>query len=693
MSLSKDALRGILKTYEEAYYSGESIVSDEEYDALKEQYIELFGEYDFVPNEGETGFTKVKHKYPLKSLGKVQINDIDLEEKVRKMLPLVIQPKFDGLSIEITKVDGKLKFVTRGDGEEGDDVTVQCMQIPGILSLLDLFDNEDQSFRAEIIMTHEDFERLNKKRAEDGLKLFDNCRNAAAGMLRNIKDLSKIDGLTIMLYEELSSIDTQTNVIANMIVKLKNVCAPSYIRVAATYEYSDERKLDDAIKKLKSLEEYRCHIDYDIDGWVVKSNKYNSLELYGGYTGHHPKNAFSIKGEAKGEWTKLKSITWQVGKENITPVAELEPVRITGSTIERATLHNVSFLKAIDLDKIYVKGGRTLVHVVKANDVIPRITQVKQIDDSVEENGTMKATFNGIEVGKLKAFDIQVVTTTPPKTCPICGAPTAIKDSDSESEILICTGANCPAKMQRKMELLASREAFNITGLSEGTIAKIVKTFGLESYRDVLLMQKDDILALEGFAEKSADKLEKAIYKARESQPIDKVLYASCIPLIGRDACKKIFEHYTIREFEEILEKDEEEALKDLTAIPTIGEKMAKSLYDNKIEYYYTSEYIYRMTDIKKEDKKEVKNQKTFCITGQREPFKTIIEEAGHKVTGSVSKKTDALVCYIPEEEDTPDRKKSSKEKNAEKLGVKILRTESALRNYINGIDSSFMFK
>lgn len=679
MSLSKDALRGILKTYEEAYYSGGSIVSDEEYDALKEQYIELFGEYDFVPNEGETGFTKVKHKYPLKSLGKVQINDIDLEEKVRKMLPLVIQPKFDGLSIEITKVDGKLKFVTRGDGEEGDDVTVQCMQIPGILSLLDLFDNEDQSFRAEIIMTHEDFERLNKKRAEDGLKLFDNCRNAAAGMLRNIKDLSKIDGLTIMLYEELSSIDTQTNVIANMIVKLKNVCAPSYIRVAATYEYSDERKLDDAIKKLKSLEEYRCHIDYDIDGWVVKSNKYNSLELYGGYTGHHPKNAFSVKGEAKGEWTKLKSITWQVGKENITPVAELEPVRITGSTIERATLHNVSFLKAIGLtfleykDK-YGQQPLTKVRVVKANDVIPRIIEIKQP-----------------KIAEVAHSYCNIIL--PPKTCPICGAPTAIKESDSESEILICTGANCPAKMQRKMELLASREAFNITGLSEGTIAKIVKTFELESYRDVLLMQKDDILALEGFAEKSADKLKKAIYKARESQPIDKVLYASCIPLIGRDACKKIFEHYTIREFEEILEKDEEEALKDLTAIPTIGEKMAKSLYDNKIEYYYTSEYIYRMTDIKKEDKKEVKNQKTFCITGQREPFKTIIEEAGHKVTGSVSKKTDALVCYIPKEEDTPDRKKSSKEKNAEKLGVKILRTESALRNYINGIDSGFMFK
>lgn len=678
MSLGKEALRGILKAYEEAYYSGESVVSDEEYDGLKDLYVEMYGEYDFVPGEGNTEFEKVKHLYPLKSLEKVQLNDPDLKEKVRKMLPLVIQPKFDGLSIEITKVNGKLKFVTRGNGEEGDDVTAQCMQIERIEELLNLFDNEEQSFRAEILMFHSDFEKLNKQRAEDGLELFKNCRNAAAGMLRNTNDLSKINGLTIMLYEDLSSIDTQTNVICYMQNKLKN--PESNILISPTFLYiDDEEYLDKAIKKLHSLEEFRTEIDYDIDGWVVKSNKYNSLELFGGYTGHHPKNAFAVKGEAKGEWTKIKSITWQVGKENITPVAELEPVEITGSTIERATLHNVSFLKAIGLTSLEYKDKYgtqplTMVRVVKANDVIPRIIEVKN-----PENEDNAHSYSNI--------------IHPPSKCPVCGAPTAIKDTESDSEIFICTGDNCPAKMQRKMELMASREAFNITGLSEGTIAKVIDTFDLESYRDVLLMNKEDILKLDGFAEKSADKLEKAIYKARETQPIDKVLYASCIPLIGRDACKKIFEYYTIKEFEEILEKDEEDALKDLTAIPTIGEKMAKSLYDNKIEYYYTSEYIYRMTDIKKEDKKEVKNQKTFCITGQREPFKTIIEESGHKVTGSVSKKTDALVCYIPDEEDTPDRKKSSKEKNAEKLGIKILRTEPALRNYINGIDCGFMFK
>lgn len=686
MSLSKDALRGILKTYEEAYYSGESIVTDEEYDVLKDQYIELFGEYDFVPNEGKTEFTKIKHLYPLKSLEKVQLNDPYLKEKIKKMLPFVIQPKFDGLSIEITKVNGKLKFITRGDGETGDDVTLQCMQIPGILSLLALFDNEDQSFRAELLMRHSDFEKLNKQRAEDGLELFKNCRNAAAGMLRNL-DLSKINGLTIMIYEDLSSIETQSNVIASIKEKLQKVFTPnSNFLITPNFEYSSEKDLDKAIEKLQSLEDFRTKIDYDIDGWVVKSNKYNSLELFGGYTGHHPKNAFAVKGEAKGEWTKIKSITWQVGKENITPVAELEPVEITGSTIERATLHNVSFLKAIGLNSIFIKGGKTLVYVVKANDVIPRIIQVKQEKDLKYKNKNLKNILKSSD----NNFVMELVT--PPEKCPICGAPTIFKNTESESKILICTGENCPAKIQRKMELMASREAFNITGLSEGTIAKIIDTFDLFSYREVLLMRKDDILKLEGFAEKSADKLEKAIYKARKEQPIDKVLYASCIPLIGRDACKKIFNHYTINELKEILEKDEEEAIKDLTAVSTIGRKMAKSLYDNKDEYYNLLSYIYVVKDIKKEQQKGIKNQKTFCITGQREPFKTIIEEAGHKVTGSVSKKTDALICYIPEEEDTPDRKKSSKEKNAEKLGIKIIRTENKLKNFINNIDGGFIF-
>lgn len=686
MSLGQDALLALLKTYEEAYYSGESIITDEEYDALKEQYVEMYGEYDFVPNEGETGFTKVKHKYPLKSLGKFQIDDSNLKEEVKKMLPLVIQPKFDGLSIEITMVDGELKFVTRGDGEIGDDVTAQCMQIPNVDYLKVLFKTGEESFRAEILMCHDDFKRINKKRAEDGLELFKNCRNAAAGMLRNTNDLSKVEGLTIMLYEELSSIDTQTNVVNSFNYKLKDVFSTNII-VTPIYEYNDETELDLAIKKLESLDDYRTYLNYDIDGWVVKSNKYNSLELFGGYTGHHPKNAFAVKGEAKGEWTKIKSITWQVGKENITPVAELEPVAIEGSTIERATLHNISVMKALGLTSLCYENKKPLtsVYVVKANDVIPKIIKVKHDNTDCTSHEDIKAYFNGHEIGKMSATDFTVNMIRFPKTCPVCGAPTAIKDTESDSEILICTGEECPAKMQRKMEHLASREAFNIAGLSEGTVAKILDTYELDSFMDVLLMTKEDILGLEGFADKSADKLAKALKKAREEQPIDKVLYACSIPLIGKDASKKIFNHYTIKEFDEILNKDEEQAVKDLTAVPDIGLKMAQSLYKNKLEYYCMTEYIYSIKDIK-EKKKKVANQKTFCITGQREPFKTIIEEAGHKITGSVSKKTDALVCAIAEEDNTPDRKKSSKELKAEELNIKILRTEAALRNFINGI-------
>lgn len=664
MSLGKDALRGILKTYEEAYYSGESIISDEEYDSLKAIYTEMNGEYDFIPNEGITSFRKVEHLYPLLSLDKVQLNDPDLEDKIKNMLPLVIQPKFDGLSIEITKIDGKLRFVTRGDGQVGDDVTEQCMQIKDIKELMNLFDNEEQSFRAEILMLHDDFNKLNKERREEGIEEFKNCRNAAAGMLRN-KDLSKIKGLSIVLYEDLSSIDQQVNVIGYMKERIKET---KNIFISPTYLYLTD--INKAINRLKTLEEFRQEINYDIDGWVVKSNEYNSLELYGGYTGHHPKNAFAVKGEAKGEWTKIKSITWQVGKENITPVAELEPVEITGSTIERATLHNVSFLKAIGLTFLEYKDKYgtqplTMVRVVKANDVIPRIIEVKNPEN--EENA--HSYLNVVH---------------PPSKCPVCGAPTAIKDKNSDSIIITCTGNNCPAKIQRKMELLVSREALDIKGISEGLISKIYNTFNIKHFSQLLDITKEDLLLLDNIAEKSATNIFNSIQKAINQQDIDRVLYASNIPLIGKDVSKKIFSVYTKEEFDALLQLNKKYFVDILISINTIGIKIAESLYEYKEEYYKVSSKIKTINNIKnKINSSKKEEQKTICITGQREPFKTIIEEAGYKVVGSVSKKTNALMCYISEEQNTDTRKKSSKEKKAEALGVKIIRTEAELKDYI----------
>lgn len=618
--MNQQEFLNLLKKYEEAYYSGESLVSDEEYDVLKEQYVSQYGEYDFVPSEGDTGFKRVKHLYPLKSLDKVQLSDKDkLRKEITRLWPVVIMPKFDGLSIEIQP---NLKFITRGNGEKGDDVTAQCMQITDIDELKGLKFENNGPLRAEIIMTHSDFNTLNAERETAGLKLYDNCRNTAAGMLRNL-DLNKVKGLTVMIYENLGSTSAHSLSIQAIESTIGQdvLDRTDNIRITPVYKPVD---IDAALNFLDNLENFRKLIDYDIDGWVVKSDLDNSLEHFGGYTGHHPKNAFSVKGEAKGAWTKINSITWQVGKENITPVAELEPVYIDGSTISRATLHNVSFLKAIGLNDIIINGGRTLVKVVKANDVIPKIIKVKREYDSEE---------------------VAIDTVQAPTKCPICGGETAIKDSDSDSEILICTNEDCSAKIQAKAELMASRDALDITGLSEGTIAKILDTYEVNSHEEILSITKEHLLALDGFAEKSAQSLYDAIQKAIKKQSIDKVLYASAIPLIGKSTAKDICKVYTIEELSNILAKSDTDAVKDLCKIKGIGKETANSLVKHKDKFRLMFVAINEVTDIAVKDNNPNKEQYSICITGQREPFKTIIESAGHKVTSSVSKKTKALIA------------------------------------------------
>lgn len=645
----------LLKKYEEAYYKGEPKISDEEYDILKAKYESKYGEYEYVPSEGNnTGFNKVKHIYPLLSLDKIQITEKDkLRKELERLWPVVIQPKFDGLSIEI---QSNGRFITRGDGHIGDDVTEQCMQIANIDIITDMLEESEEieSLRAEIIMTHQAFKELNKEREEKGIELYSNPRNAAAGMLRN-KDITKIKGLTVVIYEELGSICNESDDIYN-IEQLIGEDDLEYIeetiRITPMYKPKD---IEAAISFLENLEGYRKIIDYDIDGWVVKSDIDNSLEYHGGMTGHHPKNAFAVKGEAKGTWTKIKSITWQVGKENITPVAELEPVEIEGSIISRATLHNVSFLKAMGLDYIVTINGQTLVKVVKANDVIPKIIEIKH--ETIEkESISMETSY--------------------PKKCPVCNQPTAIKESDSDSEILICTNEDCSAKLKARIEHMASREALNIVGMSESTIDKIMDIYNITKSTDILFLRKEHILKLEGFAEKSAVNLEKAILKAIDNVTIDKVLYASSIPLIGRTASKDICKYYSIDELSIILDKEDEQAIKDICKVKGIGKESAKLLIKYKNRFGELFACINNVIDIKTNNNKSNKDQLVFCITGQREPYKTIIEEAGHKVTNSISKKTKALISADGD-------LTSSKAKKAIELNIPIIKTEEELKELI----------
>lgn len=651
-NLSKEEFQKLLKGYEQAYYSGESLVSDEEYDALKDKYIELYGEYNFVPNEGDTGFKRVKHRYPLLSLSKKQLDDKEgVKELLKKLWPVIIEPKFDGLSIGIDK-----GCTTRGDGEEGDDVTAQCLKINGMQSCIDY----NKPLRAEILMTHTAFEQLNLEREASGLELYSNCRNAAAGMLRNL-DLTKIKGLTVMIYEELGSIKPETEDLKAIKDNLEDLIAETDVFITPYYI---PQSIDEAIGYLDKLEEFRESIDYDIDGWVIKSNQPDSLNLFGGMTGHHPKNAFAVKGKAKGAWTEIHSVTWQVGRENITPVAELKPIEIDGSVISRCTLHNVSVMKALGLNTIFCdEYNKTYAYVVKANDVIPKIIR---IDHRIDNEESIECTVKAAYINS---------TVNPPAICPICKGKTAIKDTESDSEILICTNPNCEAKLQAKIEHMAKRDAFDIKGLSEGTISKILDTYVITSPTEVLSITKEEILQLEGFADKSATQLEESIKTCVTNQPLDKVLYASAIPLIGKTASKDICKRYTAEELNHILELEKEKAVVELCKVKGIGRIAAESLYDNQEQYKLMFVAISKVTDIAVEEIPDVE-QLTFCITGPREPFRTIIESAGHKATSTVRKTTKALIA-------SDGKLTSVKAKKALELNVPIIKTIEELKELL----------
>jgi DNA ligase (NAD+) len=624
-------LKRILNYHDNLYYNQDAPeISDEEYDALKAKYIELTGEeYDYVP--GTAMFSKYEHPYPILSLDKVQItDDITLRKEVERLLPVVIQPKFDGLTL----VTYKDAISTRGNGHIGENVLNNASTIKGIKKLMELV----LPVRGEALIKRSVFNEINKVRESKGLDLFKNPRNAAAGMLRN-KSVSKVEGLTFFAYDLLGNSKSVTNQL-NLI---DEKCAYD-VHVTPSWRFEDA---DKAIEFIKNFD--REALDYDIDGLVVKSDAFDSLNKFG-MTGHHPKNAFAVKFVSKGAWTEIKDVTWQVGRTgSITPVAELEPVEIDGSVISRCTLHNMGIIRALDLSIIAMDlNHKTFVKVIKANDVIPRIVEVK-----IE-------TYNGDDPSSYYGKFIH-----PPKECPSCGNPTQM-----ENDMLKCDSLECPAKLLGRVTHMAKRDALDIVGMSEETAKKIIDMYEITEPSDIFCLTQEQLEELPGFAKKSAEKLYKAIQKAR-TNTLDKVMYAAGLPLIGRSVSKDVCSKYTMEELFTICLKSD---IDKLTSIEGIGKEIAQSLI---INYNMIAEMALAMIEIKELPKKKTVNKDsvlTICITGTleqpRDYYKAIIEEAGHKVSGSVSKKTDYLLA---------GEKAGSKLDKATELGVKIITTEEEL--------------
>lgn len=631
---SNDSIVKYLKLCDHHYYDlDDPIISDEEYDKLKSKV----GEYDYVP--GHALFSKVKHTTPVTSLEKVQASDSENLIKHYHRLNdnseeagVFLEWKYDGLTI-VKYPDGRC--VTRGDGETGEDVTANCLKIPGIKEM-----HSDYPIRMEVMMTKSAFERINKERIKDNLEPYKNTRNAAAGMLRNL-DSKKVKGLIAIAYELIGHKGTGYEMTKELFLAVdqNKECIARNVWI-----HSEQ----DLLTQIREHELEREHLDYDVDGLVLKTNRADSLTYYGS-TNHHPLNAVAIKFETPIVWTKLKSIKWQVGRTGkVSPVAEFDPIDILGSTVERATLHNIAYIHALGLTH-YAQDHSycTEVAVTKANEIIPAVVDVRHPSN-------------------LDTYTYQVQE---PTHCPDCNEPLEkVKDQ------VYCRNTSCKERLIGHAAHLCSKEGLDIKGISEETVRKIFDVLGgIHEYGFVfpLLVEKEDLLKIDGFAERSATKLYLAIQKARKDVKLSNFLSACGIPLVGKSKAKLIAKHFdSIHEVKEDLDA----GAPILRSIPTIGDELITSLNKHWEDVLRLLLQIDNIISEKVEQTFKSSICKTFVITGTLEQprsyYVSKIESAGHKVTGSVSKKTDYLVC-------ADDSLTTSKAIKAKELNIPIISPES----------------
>ena len=623
-----DELRQLLEKYDEQYYNQQkALITDAEYDALKDEYLYLGGK-DFVSGEIKKG-KKVKHTFYASSLNKVKENEKEkLKKLITELFPVVIEYKFDGL----TEVDYGDKFVSRGNGEYGEDKTSRRKYIKGIGNYF------GHPVRGEVMMLKSDFNKINEKLIKEGKDKLSNCRNGASGMMT--RENIPSEGLTYFAYY----VDGISNPLEQMRLLKEHGynCLEGYIPTS----------IDDAINYLETFD--RNSLDFDIDGLVVKSLRDKDF----GSTEHHPKNAFAYKWNNESKFTRLISIDWQVGKTGIvSPVANFEPVELNGAIVERATLHNMDYINGLGLDKIYKYGGETLVEVIRSNEVIPRILSVKhECGDSVS---------------------CIAIPVSNPEFCPECGS-----KLENVNGLLYCRNPHCKEQTIAKAINMCSRDALDIRGLSEETIRKMYEYIKYqyelnESEIDFTFPLEFDynmLMNIEGFAEKSARTLSEEIKLKTKNIEFRRFLNASNIPLLGKSASKEIE-----KVFKSVHELTNDISLggKKLMSIDGLGQELYNSINTNG----YNIDRLLNFVTIKYEEKEvsDKLNGVTFVITGDVHIFKNrkelqdMIESLGGKVSGSVSAKTSYL---INNDKDST----SSKNKKAQQLNIPILSEEDFMK-------------
>ena len=664
------SLRKKIREHDYKYYVlTEPAVSDEEYDKLIKELEKLEAEHPelIIPDSPTQrvgkdltkDFKPVQHKVPMLSLANTY-NEEELyafDRRIREALPknekveYIVEFKIDGASVGLNYVDGILKTAaTRGDGVVGEEITnnVRTMRtIPLKLNEVKSGPNKlkDIEVRGEIFMNIKDFVNLNKEREKREEKLFANPRNSAAGTLKmqDPKEVARRP-LNNFVYTLLSIDDELKSHEENLVLLNK-------LGFKVNGEYKKCSSMVEVIETCRNIESMRDELEYEIDGAVIKVNSIEQQNILGNIA-KSPRWAVAFKFKAKQAFTYVNKIVWQVGRTGaVTPVAELEPVLLAGSTISRATLHNYDEIKRKDIRE----GDRVVIE--KGGDVIPKVVSVV-LSERNKKSKPVK----------------------PPTKCPVCKS---LLFNPPDEVAYYCENTECPAQIKEIIKHFASRTAMDIEGLGEAIIDIFVDKGFLVTYADVYHLKKrrEDLISIERLGKKSVDNLLSAIEESK-NKPFDKVLFAIGIRYVGAGVARKLADYFN--SIDELIKASEEE----LISVPEIGPSIAKSVkqfFGNKINISIIKKLKASglKFELNKSDSRPVKENfftgKTFVLTGKLNVFTR--EEAaekiigfGGKVTNSVSSSTDYIIA---------GEKAGSKKSKAEKLGVGIM-SEKELIKHLN---------
>ena len=668
-------LRNEIEYHNNLYYNEDKpLISDMEYDALMRELKQLEQEYpELLKNEknGESSptekiggtasekFSKVRHRVPMLSLSNTynisEIEDFDkrikkiiLSENVKnhsKELEYILELKLDGLSISLIYENGVLiQAVTRGDGQVGEDVTENIMEITTIPKKLKK--NISLEVRGEIILPISSFNRINQEREDDGEDVFANPRNAASGTIRQLdKTIVAERGLDCYLYYLVNAENYGINTHLESIEYIEKL---GFKTTKIFEKYTDFKELEKSIDKWHND---RKKLDYETDGLVIKVNNFALYETLG-YTTKSPRWAIAYKFPAEQVKTKLMDVTFQVGRTGvITPVAELEAVNLSGSVVKRASLHNFDEIRRKD-----IKIGDNVI-VEKAAEIIPQVVNVVFDDRTGQE----------IEIQE-------------PTNCPVCNSELAHEEG---LVALKCHNPLCPEKVKRQIAYFVSRDAMNISGLGDKIVEKFIELRKIKTIVDIYSLEKyrEELENLEKMGQKSVDNLINSI-ESSKNRDFSKVLYALGIPFVG-----KFNANLLTKTFKNI-ENLKNQSIEDLLAVKGIGDKVAVA-----VNTFLNDEDNWKIiTDLKniglqfavdETNSEEIADNpikdKNFLATGKlqkykRNDIKDIILSKGGNYLSAVSKNLDFLIA---------GEKAGSKLEKAEKLGVRVLTEDEFEKEFL----------